>query len=257
MRNIFSIIISLNALLVLQGCVPAAIVGGTAALGTTLAEDRSVGQVFSDTEIRTRINAKWLSHDQKLNEMIELQVREGRVLLTGAVDNAMRQIDAVRLAWEVPGVKEVIDETKVGSDYSLGSYAKDTWLTTKVKTELLFQENVQSLNYNVKTVDGTVYLLGIAQNQDEINTAVTKASGVGGVNKVVSYMRVKSQSTTDPQTQTNSSASYANSSVREGEPILEQQLYNPYPTNNSAPSYDNPAQDAHPGDDNYPYPQAR
>lgn len=190
MRYYIPLILISTTLPLLQGCIPA-MVGGTAAVvGPTIAEERTLGQVVTDTEIRTKINGKWMDYDPKLHEMVELQVREGRVLLSGLLDTPQRQIDAVRLAWEVNGVKEVIDETRIGQD-SLGNYANDTWITTKLKTVLLFDDKVGSLNYNIKTVDGNVYLIGIAQNQAEVEHVMQQARQVSGVKGVTNYMRIK------------------------------------------------------------------
>jgi osmotically-inducible protein OsmY len=190
MRKIISLILISATLPLMQGCVPAALVGGTASIGSTLAEERKIGEVLSDTEITATVNAKWLDHDPKISEMVGLQVRQGRVLLTGLVDTPLRQIDAVRLAWEARGVKEVIDETKVG-ETTVGLYAADTWITTKLKTEMLFNEDISSINYNVKTVDGVVYLLGIAQNQQELDRVMQMARKIEGVKNIINYMRLK------------------------------------------------------------------
>src|SRR5260221_8462717 len=181
MRTYISLGLLLSALPLLQGCVPAML--GTAGMGlSTIAEERSLGQVVNDTQIKAMVNAKWLHYDPKLSETTEIQVREGRVLLTGFVDKPQSQIDAVRLAWEVNGVREVIDETRLGKE-SFGNYAKDTFITAKLKGELLFDEHVDSVNYNIKTVDGTVYLIGIGQNQAEIDHVMRSAQRVSGVNK--------------------------------------------------------------------------
>lgn len=219
MRKFFTFIFIGSTLPLLQGCIPAAVVGGTASLGTTLAEERRMGEVFSDTEITATINAKWLDHDPEITKQVGLQVRQGRVLLTGLVDTQMRQIDAVRLAWEADGVKEVIDETRIG-DNSVGRYAQDAWITTKLNTEMLFNQDVSSINYNVKTVDGVVYLLGIAQNQQELDRVMNIARGVSGVKNVVSYVKMKDGSSS--YTSGNYQQQQGAGMVREEAPIMMQ-----------------------------------
>lgn len=220
MRININLILVLSTLPLLQGCIPAVIVGGSAELGTTLAEERKFSEVVSDTEINATITAKWMDHDPKINQMVGLQVRQGRVLLTGLVDTPLRQIDAVRIAWEARGVKEVIDETKVGST-TASLYASDSWITTKLKSEMLFDQNISSVNYTVKTVDGVVYLIGIAQNQSELNSVLGMARGISGVKNVVSHVRLKNSTTqTDqffPSTTPNT--------VTEAEPIVAKPAY--------------------------------
>lgn len=175
----------------LQGCAPVAVFGGATTLGSSLSEERSMKAIVDDAATKAEINALWFDFDPAISEMVELSVREGRVLLTGSVDKPQRQIDAVRLAWKVNGVREVIDETKLGQGGGIGGYAGDTWVTTQLKAEFLFEPEILSVNYNIKTVKGTVYLIGIAQNQQELDRALELARRVGGVKEVVNYMRFK------------------------------------------------------------------
>jgi osmotically-inducible protein OsmY len=182
----------------MQGCVPVAIMGTTAAVGTSMAEERGLKGVVSDTQIRAGINMKWMDYDSRINDNVELTVREGRVLLAGHVPNPQMQIDAVRLAWQVEGVKEVIDETVVGEDGGFSEFASDSWIITQIRSKLLFDQNINSLNYTIKTVKGVVYVMGIAQNQKELNAVLHYARHVGGVKKVVSYVRLKGEASAPP-----------------------------------------------------------
>lgn len=177
--------------IVLQGCVPVAVVGAGAFVGSSAVEERGVGGVVSDTGIRSGINAAWLDYDPKISEMVELSVREGKVLLTGQVDNMQTQIDAVRLAWTVGGVREVIDETKLGEGGGFSGYAGDSWITAKLKTSLVFEDDIYSINYNIKTVDGIVFLMGISQSQEENDRVIEIARSISGVKDVVNYVRSK------------------------------------------------------------------
>jgi osmotically-inducible protein OsmY len=188
-----SIPLLVSCAIILSGCVaaPVAIFGAATTVGTSAIEERGVGGVMSDTSISTRIKASWLAHDGDLYKNIDLQVREGRVLLSGTVDNIKQQIDAVRLVWKVSGVKEVIDETTVGKGGGFSGYASDSWISTKLKTQMLFDSRIQSINYNFQTAGGTVYLMGIAQNQEELDAVINLAKGISGVKKVVNYVRLK------------------------------------------------------------------
>lgn len=191
MKKTISFII-ISASLVVSGCVPT-IIGGGVGVGASVAEERGIGGALSDAGIRSSVNAQWFKFNPRLNENIEIQVREGRVLLTGRADDTQQQIDAVRLAWEVSGVREVIDETTINPDTDISGYASDSWVTSKVKTALLFESDVLSLNYSIKTVEGIVYIMGIAQSQAEIDRVIHSARAVKDVKNVKSYARIKGQ----------------------------------------------------------------
>lgn len=167
--------------------------GAGALVGSSAAEERGLGGALSDTGIRAKINLLWFDFDPSISEEVELSVREGRVLLTGYLSSPQLQIDAVRLAWQVPGVREVRDETKVGDGTGVRGYAADTWITMQLRSDMLFDGDVESINYSVKTVDGVVYLMGIGQNRDELEKVVNHARGINGVKKVVSYVRLKEE----------------------------------------------------------------
>jgi osmotically-inducible protein OsmY len=186
----------------LTGCVPAAFMGGSSVLVATAGEDRSFGSAFDDTAIRTSVNAHWLESAPGLLTDVEITVREGRVLLTGAVDSAEQQVEAVRLAWKANGVKEVIDHITVGEGGGFTGYARDSLITAELRSDLTFCEDMRSGNYTIKTVDGVVYLMGIAQSQSELEKAVELARKIGGVQKVISYVRVKEDSITPSEFRT-------------------------------------------------------
>jgi osmotically-inducible protein OsmY len=193
--------------LALQGCEPVMVLGTGAAVTTSAAEERGIGGVISDSSIKTRISMNYMQHNSALVNNIDVVVRQGRVLLTGVVASPQMQIDAVRLAWKVDGVQEVIDETTVGSTGGFKGYASDSWVTTQVKSKILFENDVRSLNYNVQTIKGTVYLMGIAQSQEELNKVINLTRKTSKVKHVVSYVRLKPQTISSPQTTQASKAS--------------------------------------------------
>jgi osmotically-inducible protein OsmY len=118
-------------------------------------------------------------------------VNEGKVLLSGNVELPEHRIIAVREAWKATGVREVINEIEVNNDSGITDYARDVWINTQLKTVLLFDKEVTSINYNVDTVNQSVYLLGIAQNQEEINRVIAHAKDIDYVKRVVSYVTLK------------------------------------------------------------------
>lgn len=181
------------SLLMLSGCAPVAFMGGATTVATSASEERGMKGVLSDTQIKARLQAKWMDKRPELVMATNVVVRQGRVLITGELETTEQQIDAIRYAWQIPGVKEVVDETTVGKTSSFQQYARDTWITTQLKTKILNDNDIRSLNYNVHTENGTVFLMGIAQNQQELDKVTEYASHIGGVRKVTSYVTLKSQ----------------------------------------------------------------
>jgi osmotically-inducible protein OsmY len=122
-----------------------------------------------------------------------LQIQEGRLLLTGVVQTASARVTAVRLAWEVDGVKQVIDEIKVAEAPDLGQAIQDQWVAQELRNKLLFDSGVRSVNYSVEAVEGTIYLMGIAQDKAELQRVIDHARDISYVRKVTSYVRIKGE----------------------------------------------------------------
>lgn len=181
----------LSALLLLSGCVPLAIGAGTES-AVVVAQERSVGNAVDDAGILLKIKNLYAEHDYKdLLANVEIKVVEGRVLLTGNVDKPQSQVEAVRLAWMVNGVREVINEIQSSDRSGIWNYTRDVWISTQIRSRLLITKDLRSVNYSVLTVNQTVYLMGIAQDQSELDRATHVASTTPYVDRVVSYVRLK------------------------------------------------------------------
>lgn len=177
--------------LLLSGCVPAVVAGGTAA-GLTVAQERSVGNAIDDTGTDIAVKERLLRHDQQLFNKVGVEVIEGRVLLTGSVPTPEDRIEAARLAWQVDGVQEVINEIQVSDKSGVANFTKDAWITTQLRTKLITDGDVLDFNYNIETVNQTVYLIGIAKDQAELERATNHARNIEGVRRVISHVRLKS-----------------------------------------------------------------
>lgn len=189
-----SFIVCVSLAMLTSGCITLAT---TAASETAVlvAQERSVGNAIDDAGILAQIKHTYLQNDTNdLFVNVLVKVVEGRVLLTGNVDKPDTQVEAVRLAWTVTGVREVINEIQVNDQKSVTNYARDVWISTQIRSRLLFTKNIRSINYSVITVNQVVYLMGIAQDQTELDLATTIASTTSYVQRVVSYVRLK----TDP-----------------------------------------------------------
>ena len=181
----------------LQGCAPLIVgagLGAGAIVGGAASEERGMGGALTDTEIRTRINLSWYQYNRTMHGKLTLTVREGRALVAGTLSDEQEHLEAIKLTWQAKGVKEVIDQIKVtGSEETLGEVARDSWITTKLKSKLVFDGYVASRNYTIVTVGGVVYVMGVAQNQEELNRVTDHARHITGVVKVVSYVRLKDE----------------------------------------------------------------
>lgn len=187
----FVVMLALTAL-VAQGCTKqGAALGGAAAVGVVIAQERSVGDAVSDAVIRATINELLIRNDFKLFRDVEIEVVEGRVLLAGNVRRPQDRVKAVRLTWRAAGVKEVLNEIEVRAKGGIGNYARDSWISTQFLYKLLLDKDIRALNYNVDTVNGVVYLIGIAQSPAELKRATNHARAIPYVRKVVSHVRLK------------------------------------------------------------------
>ncbi len=178
--------------LVLAACSPTtAAVGAGSAVGVTAAQERGVEGAASDTAIRFEINRLLLRESTELFLDVHLQVQEGRVLMSGTVPDPESQVDAVRLAWLADGVREVINEMEVTEDGSFTDFALDRTIETKIRAKLLGDREVVSLNYSIEAVNQSVYLIGVAQSQVELDRVIAHAKDVSYVRRVVSYVLLK------------------------------------------------------------------
>ncbi|MDX1974615.1 MAG: BON domain-containing protein [Rickettsiales bacterium] len=175
-----------------SGCVSALFAAGTET-AVVVAQERSVGAAVDDAGIYFKIKDAFAnqSNYKELLTGIDVKSVEGRVLLTGNVSKVETQIEAVRLVWQVTGVKEVIDEINVDDKSGFWNYTRDVWISAQLRSRLLFAKDIRSINYSVITVNQVVYLMGVAQDSDELRRATYIASTTSYVKQVVSYVRFK------------------------------------------------------------------
>lgn len=182
--------LSLLLLIFLTSCSPFGFFSSSIGSLDTASQERGLGGFVTDSEIRTRYSFWLFQKDHKLYMKVKSCCYEGRLLLMGRVPTEEMQDEAVSLAWQVPGVKAVINELSVGEDYGVGQKMKDSLVESKLETMLFFKGNISSRNYQVYVYNGIVYLTGIAINREELNTVIDTARSVSGVEKVLSYVRI-------------------------------------------------------------------
>ncbi len=176
----------------LAGCAPIGVAAGAgAAVGVAAAQEKGVGAAARDVRIRAEINGLWLQTDENLMYDIELQVQESRVLLTGSVQDPELRLKAVRLCWQVDGVKEVINEIEISDKSGFVNYTRDAQISTELRSTLLVDQEVRSINYSIETVNQTIYLMGVARSRDELDRVIDHARNIEYVRRVRNYVRVK------------------------------------------------------------------
>lgn len=177
------------SLMCLSGC--AALVGASAgAVGIAAVKEGGLSSSLTDARIQTTINDLWFRHDLDIFRKLDLTVNQGRVLITGTVQDPEHRVDAVRLAWKASGVKQVINEINVAEGGGVTGYLSDTWIVTQLRTGITLDEDIQNLNYTIDAVSGNVYLMGVAQSRDELNRVVERARTINGVQQVISYVKL-------------------------------------------------------------------
>jgi osmotically-inducible protein OsmY len=192
---IFPLAFVLALPMTLGGCVGALVVGGLAAAGGAgyeAAQERGVNGTIDDFAIKANIQQAWNQTDPRFDVTLTLTVYQGQVLLTGdAADPAMKR-RAAEIAGRVPGVRRVFDNIEVANTSDAWDAAQDAWISTQVRSDLLLEDGVRSENYEIETANRSVYLMGSARSQTELDKATYLARYVPGVRRVVSYVEIRS-----------------------------------------------------------------
>lgn len=170
--------------LLLQGCIATAVVGSAAVATKTATDPRTVGTQVDDGTLELRVN-KNLSKDEQMKKQARISVTayQGKVLLTGQAPTTELATRAKQIAVGTEGVTEVYNEIRQGTPISLGVASSDTWITTKIRSQLLASDQVKSSNVKVTTENGEVFLLGLV-TPTEGKAAADMASRVSGVKHV-------------------------------------------------------------------------
>lgn len=173
------------------GCGPSTVIGAGAIAGNAAMQERGFVKTVEDTSIEAKISANLLAYSAELFVDVSAEVYEGRALLTGKVKQTKDRIEAVRIAWNVSGVKEVINEIQVEDTSDLLDAARDHWVTAELSTKITIDNKIKGVNYSIETVNGTVYIMGIAQSQAELDRVKNHARQLPYVRRIVSYVRIK------------------------------------------------------------------
>tara|TARA_A100001037_G_C14990047_1_gene562162 strand:- start:225 stop:842 length:618 start_codon:yes stop_codon:yes gene_type:complete len=169
----------------ITGCVGVSSKGifGT---GVSIAFDpRSVGTQIDDSIMGKNLAARIILFDKKYLFSIDSKVLDGRIFLTGKVDDPEEKLKLTKIAWETKGVRSVRNDIKVKEEFNFKQSAKDVLITSQLRTALILSRNVKSTNYQIDTYKQKIYLYGIAMSNDEKNLVLKEASEILDVEDVI------------------------------------------------------------------------
>ena len=183
MKNRFLLIFFLGFLL--TGCIGVSSKGifGT---GVSVAFDpRTVGTQVDDSIMQKSLSAKILILDKNYFLKIKSKVLDGRIFLTGKVDDPEEKLKITKLAWETKGVRSVRNDIKIREKFNFKQSAKDVLITSQLRTAIIFNKNIKATNYQIDTYKKKIYVYGIAMNSEERDLVLKEAKEILDVEDVI------------------------------------------------------------------------
>ena len=183
MKNNILIIILIG--FYLTGCVGVSSKGifGT---GVSVAFDpRTVGTQIDDSIMQKNLSARILLLDKKYLISVKSKVIDGRIFLTGKVDNPEEKLKLTKLSWETSGVRSVRNDIKIKEEFDFKQSAKDVLITSQLRTALILNKNIKATNYQIDTYKKKIYIYGIALTAEEKDEVIKEAEEILDVKSVV------------------------------------------------------------------------
>ena len=183
MKNKFITILFIG--LILSGCVGVSSKGifGT---GVSVAFDpRSVGTQIDDSIMQKNLSTRILLIDKKYLLSVKSKILDGRIFLTGKVDNPEEKLKITKIAWETKGVRSVRNDIKIKEDFNFKQSAKDLLITSQLRTALILNKNIKATNYQIDTYKKKIYIYGISLTVDEKTEVIKEAKEVLDVEDVI------------------------------------------------------------------------
>ena len=186
----FKILILLIITLFLSGCIGVSSKGifGT---GVSVALDpRSLGTQIDDSIMQKNLSARLILMDKKYFLSIKSKVLDGRIFLTGKVDNPEEKLKITKLAWETEGVRSVRNDIKIKEKFNFQQSAKDILITSQLRTALILNKEIKATNYQIDTYKKKIYVYGIALTSDEKELVIKEAKEILDVEDVVASILI-------------------------------------------------------------------
>ena len=182
MKNKFLIFLLLS---MLNGCIAVTSTGlfGT---GVTVALDpRTVGTQIDDSIMEKNLQTKILLRNKDHLLKIKIEVLDGRIFLTGKVDDPEEKLQLTKLAWEINGVRSVRNDIKIKEDFDFKQSAKDILITSQLRSAIILNKNIKAINYQIDTYKKKIFIYGIASSEDEKNEVIDEAKKILDVEDVI------------------------------------------------------------------------
>ena len=172
--------------LILSGCMAGVGSKGIFGTGVSIAMDpRTLGTQIDDSIMQKSISAKLLSKDQKYFLSVKTKVLDGRIFITGKVDNPEEKLLITKIAWETKGARSVRNDIKIKEEFNFSQSAKDVLITSQLRTALIVNKNIKSTNYQIDTYKKKIYVYGIALTSDEKDLVISEAKEILDVEDVI------------------------------------------------------------------------
>ena len=172
-------------ILTLTGCIGVAS-SGIFGTGVSVALDpRSVGTQIDDTIMQKSLSARIILLDKKYLLSVKSKVLDGRIFLTGKIDNPEDKLKLTKLAWETDGVRSVKNDIKIKEEFNFKQSAKDILITSQLRTALILNKDIKATNYQIDTYKKKIYIYGIAITSDEKNKVIEEAEQILDVQEVI------------------------------------------------------------------------
>tara|TARA_B100000674_G_scaffold359140_1_gene301979 strand:- start:352 stop:909 length:558 start_codon:yes stop_codon:yes gene_type:complete len=169
----------------LNGCVGVSSKGifGT---GVSVALDpRSVGTQIDDSIMQKNLSTRMIMVDKKYLFSVKSKILDGRIFLTGKVDDPEEKLNLTKMAWETSGVRSVRNDIKVKEEFNFKQSAKDLLITSQLRTALILNKKIKATNYQIDTYKKKIYLYGIALSKDEKEEVIIEAKQILDVKDVI------------------------------------------------------------------------
>ena len=171
--------------IILSGCVGVSS-SGVFGTGVSVALDpRSVGTQIDDSIMQKNLSARMILLDKKYLLSVKSKVLDGRIFLTGKVENPEDKLKLTKMAWETEGVRSVRNDIKVKEDFDFKQSAKDLLITSQLRTALIIDKEIKSTNYQIDTYKKKIYIYGIAMTSNEKDKVIDEAKQILDVKDVI------------------------------------------------------------------------
>ena len=147
-------------------------------------DPRSIGMQIDDTIMQKNLTARMTLANKKYFLYIQSEVRDGRIFLTGKVDEPEEKIKITKMAWETKGVRAVENAITIKGQSNFKSTAKDILITSQLRTALIFNKKTKARNYTLETINKNIYIFGIAMNAEEKKEVINEANKIYDVEKI-------------------------------------------------------------------------